>query len=176
VPKPAVSVNATAITLNSAWLRNRVAELGLKQWWLAEQISVDKKTGIRWLHGHVRAIRPANAAALAGVLGTRANLLHWRGECAQAQAHWRQGLALARFLEPTVVAGLHNNLGMQLYETGEFEAGERELLSARGDRAIRAAGRPAHGRDRAGDGDRHATACPSPARRAAANVVPAEEE
>jgi tetratricopeptide (TPR) repeat protein len=239
MPKFLPPVNATAITLNSAWLRNRVAELGLKQWWLAEQIGVDKKTVIRWLHGHVRSIQPGNAAALAsvlacrvedlelprdavdlaspddqraaaallatsslldtlgpigewdvierllkavavpdlplhvlgtiyhrlsiacwrqsklaeaavynraaldaaercgdkallgGALGTRANLHHWRGECAQAQARWREGIALARFLEPTVVAGLHNNLGMELYETGEFEAGERELLAAR---------------------------------------------
>ena len=239
MPKFLPPVNATAVTLNSAWLRNRVAELGLKQWWLAEQIGVDKKTVIRWLHGHVRSIQPGNAAALAsvlacrvedlelprdavdlaspddqraaatllatsslldtlgpigewdvierllkavavpdlplhvlgtiyhrlsiacwrqsklaeaatynraaldaaercgdkallgGALGTRANLHHWRGECAQAQACWREGIALARFLEPTVVAGLHNNLGMELYETGEFEAGERELLTAR---------------------------------------------
>lgn len=239
MPKFPAPVNAAALTLNSAWLRNRVAELGLKQWWLAEQVGVDKKTVIRWLHGQVRTIQPANALALAAVLGcrveelelpraaidlasaadqraagallatsslldtlgpvgewdvierllkavavpdlplhvlgtlyhrlsiacwrqsklaeaevynraafdaaqrcddkvllagahgTRANLLHWRGESAQAQQHWRDGLALRRFLEPTAIAGLHNNLGMDLYETGEFEAGERELLAAR---------------------------------------------
>ena len=239
MPKFPAPVNAAAITLNSAWLRNRVAELGLKQWWLAEQVGVDKKTVIRWLHGQVRTIQIGNATALAGVLGcrvedlqrprdavdlasaddqraagallatsslldtlgpvgewdvierllkavavpdlplhvlgtlyhrlsiacwrqsklgeaevynraafdaaqrcddkallagahgTRANLLHWRGESAQAQQHWRDGLALHRFLEPTAIAGLHNNLGMDLYETGEFEAGERELLVAR---------------------------------------------
>lgn len=239
MPKFPAPVNAAALTLNSAWLRNRVAELGLKQWWLAEQVGVDKKTVIRWLHGQVRTIQPANAVALAEVLGcrvedlelprdaidlasaadqraagallatsslldtlgpvgewdvierllkavavpdlplhvlgtlyhrlsiacwrqsklaeaevynraafdaaqrcgdqallagahgTRANLLHWRGESAQAQQHWCDGLALRRFLEPTAIAGLHNNLGMSLYETGEFEAGERELLAAR---------------------------------------------
>ena len=59
------------VPLNSAWLRNRVAELGLKQWWLADQLGVDKKTVIRWLHGHVRALQPANARALAAVLGCR---------------------------------------------------------------------------------------------------------
>jgi len=59
----------TAVALNSAWLRNRVAELGLKQWWLAEQLGVDKKTVIRWLHGHVRTVQAANARALAAVLG-----------------------------------------------------------------------------------------------------------
>ena len=239
MPKFPVPVNAGALLLNSAWLRNRVAELGLKQWWLAEQIGVDKKTVIRWLHGHVRTIQPGNAAALAAVLGcttqdlelprdavdlataddqrtaatllatstlldklgpvgewdvierllkavavpdlpvhvlgtiyhqlsvacwrqsklaeselynraaldaaercgdkallanalgTRANLLHWRGENALAQQHRREGISLARFLEPVALAGLHNNLGTDLYETGEFEAGERELLTAR---------------------------------------------
>ena len=59
------------ITLNSAWLRNRVAELRLKQWWLAEQAGVDKKTVVRWLHGHVRSIRVDNARVLAGVLDCR---------------------------------------------------------------------------------------------------------
>jgi len=64
-------VSEPTITLNSAWLRNRVTELGLKQWWLAEQIGVDKKTVIRWMHGHVRSIQVSNAQALAGVLGCR---------------------------------------------------------------------------------------------------------
>lgn len=65
-------VSEPTIVLNSAWLRNRIAELGLKQWWLAEQVGVDKKTVIRWMHGHVRSIQASNAAALAGVLGCRA--------------------------------------------------------------------------------------------------------
>jgi DNA-binding XRE family transcriptional regulator len=64
-------VKDLTLTLNSAWLRNRVAELGLKQWWLAEQVGVDKKTVIRWMHGHVRKVQPSNAAALASVLGCR---------------------------------------------------------------------------------------------------------
>ena len=59
------------ITLNSAWLRNRVAELRLKQWWLAEQAGVDKKTVVRWLHGHVRSIRVDNARMLASILDCR---------------------------------------------------------------------------------------------------------
>ena len=65
----AAAATEPAIPLNSAWLRNRVAELGLKQWWLAEQLGVDKKTVMRWLHGHVRTLQPANARALATVLG-----------------------------------------------------------------------------------------------------------
>lgn len=231
-------VSEPTIVLNSAWLRNRVAELGLKQWWLAEQVGVDKKTVIRWLHGHVRSIQPGNAEALAGVLGCRvadlelprgavdlasaddqrraaallatsalldklgpvgewdviesllkavavpdlplhvlgtlynrlciacwrqskiehaeaynraafdaarrcgdqallagahascANLLHWRGACAQAEAQYRAGLELARFIEPSAVGGLHCNLGASLYETGELDAGEQHLREA----------------------------------------------
>ena len=231
-------VSEPTIVLNSAWLRNRVAEHGLKQWWLAEQVGVDKKTVIRWLHGHVRSIQTGNAEALAGVLGCRtadlelprgavdlataddqrtaaallatsalldklgpvgewdviesllkavavpglplhvlgtlynrlciacwrqdkmahaeaynraafdaarrcgdqallagahascANLLHWRGACAQAQAQYRAGLELARFIEPSAVGGLHCNLGASLYETGELDAGEQHLREA----------------------------------------------
>lgn len=231
-------VSEPTLILNSAWLRNRVAELGLKQWWLAEQVGVDKKTVIRWMHGHVRAIQTPNAQALASVLGCRtadlelprdsvdlataddqraaaallatsalldklgpvgewdviesllkavavpdlplhvlgtlynrlciacwrqskieqaeaynrvafdaarrcgdqallagahascANLLHWRGACAQAQAHYRAGLELARFIEPAALGGLHCNLGASLYETGELDAGEQQLREA----------------------------------------------
>jgi tetratricopeptide (TPR) repeat protein len=238
MPKFLTPVNATGITLNSAWLRNRVAELGLKQWWLAEQIGVDKKTVIRWVHGHVRSIQPGNAAALAGalacrvedltlprdavdlataddqraaaallaasslidklgpigewdviesllkavavpdlplhVLGTiyhrlcvacwrqskmaeadaynrasfdvaarcgdqallagahanRANLLHWRGDSAGAQAEYRAALELRRFIDPVQIGSIRSNLGASLYETGDFEAGEAELLEA----------------------------------------------
>ncbi len=54
--------------LNSIFLKNRVAELGIKQWWLAEQVGVDRKTVIRWLQGKVKSIQSENAEALAKVL------------------------------------------------------------------------------------------------------------
>lgn len=57
--------------LHSAWLRNRIAELGLKQWWLAEQLLVDRKTVLRWVNGQVRTIQRDNAVALAAILGCR---------------------------------------------------------------------------------------------------------
>ena len=86
------------ISLNSAWLRNRVAELRLKQWWLAEQAGVDKKTVVRWLHGHVRSIRIDNARALANILGCRVDDLALPDERATLaseadQAHAAQLLA-----------------------------------------------------------------------------------
>lgn len=52
------------IILNSIFLKNRVTELGLKQWWLAEQVAVDRKTVLRWLHGKVKTIQLENAQAL----------------------------------------------------------------------------------------------------------------
>ena len=33
-----------ALTINGAWLRDRLAALGLTQWWVAEQIGVDRRT------------------------------------------------------------------------------------------------------------------------------------
>lgn len=54
--------------LNSTFLKNRVVELGLKQWWLAEQVGVDRKTVIRWLQGQVKSIQADNLEALCRVL------------------------------------------------------------------------------------------------------------
>ncbi|MGZ3786714.1 MAG: helix-turn-helix domain-containing protein [Bdellovibrio sp.] len=54
--------------LNSIFLKNRIAELGIKQWWLAEQVGVDRKTVTRWVQGKVRAIQVSNAEALAKIL------------------------------------------------------------------------------------------------------------
>lgn len=64
-------MNASAksdIPLNSIFLKNRVAELGLKQWWLAEQVGVDRKTVIRWIQGQVKSIQLENAKALTEIL------------------------------------------------------------------------------------------------------------
>jgi transcriptional regulator with XRE-family HTH domain len=84
--------------LNATWLRNRVAELGLRQWWLAEQLGVDRRTVLRWINGQVRNIAAARAQALAQVLGCRVDelLLHEPGrELASAQDQRAAGLALA---------------------------------------------------------------------------------
>ncbi len=54
--------------LNSIYLKNRVVELGLKQWWLAEQVGVDRKTVIRWLQGQVKSVQAENIEALCRIL------------------------------------------------------------------------------------------------------------
>ncbi len=56
------------ILLNSIFLKNRIAELGIKQWWLAEQVGVDRKTVIRWIQGKVKSVQIENAEALAKIL------------------------------------------------------------------------------------------------------------
>lgn len=86
------------LTLNSTWLRNRVAELGLRQWWLAEQVGVDRKTVVRWVNGQVRSIQPANARVLAGVLACRVDellLAEPARELASTADQRAAGLALA---------------------------------------------------------------------------------
>lgn len=56
------------ILLDHVFLKNRVTELGIKQWWLAEQIGVDRKTVIRWIQGQVKSIQSENAQKLAKIL------------------------------------------------------------------------------------------------------------
>lgn len=224
--------------LNATALRNRLAQRGLRQWWLAEQLGVDRRTVLRWVNGQVRQIQPATLQALAGVLGcpaeelllhdpatqlataedqraaglaiaastlmdrlgpvgewdvierlvkasavpdlpldvlgrlyhqlcvacwrqsklaeadahnaaalalarrcgdrglladalgSRANLLHWRGEVTASREAWREALALAEALTPRQRGALHNNLGGSLLDTGELEAAEVELKRA----------------------------------------------
>ncbi len=226
------------LQLNSTWLRNRVAELGLRQWWLAEQLGVDRRTVLRWVNGQVRSIAPERAEALAGVLGcrlselllhepsaqlastedqrragqalaasrlldrlgpvgewdvaeqlirasavpdlpvdvlgrlyhqlcvacwrqsklteaqqhndtalalalrcgdqalradvlgSRANLEHWRGEVDVARHSWREALALAPWLTPRQRGALHNNLGASLHDEGHLADARAELQRA----------------------------------------------
>jgi Tfp pilus assembly protein PilF/plasmid maintenance system antidote protein VapI len=86
------------LQLNATWLRNRVAELGLRQWWLAEQLGVDRRTVLRWVNGQVRSIAPDRAETLAAVLGCRVTemLLHdTRQQLASPEDQRAAGLALA---------------------------------------------------------------------------------
>ena len=53
------------VVLNIHLIRNRMTELDLKQWWLAEQIGVDQKTVRRWLQGKIKQVKCENAKALA---------------------------------------------------------------------------------------------------------------
>jgi transcriptional regulator with XRE-family HTH domain len=90
--------------LDPVRLRNRLAELGLKQWWLAEQVGVDRRTVMRWVNGQVTRVQPAHLDALAAVLGVPPGELLQRDAAAAlagAEAQRAAGLALAgaRLLE-----------------------------------------------------------------------------
>jgi tetratricopeptide (TPR) repeat protein len=52
-------------TLDAVAAAERVRALGLKRWWLAGRVGVDRKTVTRWLNGRVRRIQPEHLAALA---------------------------------------------------------------------------------------------------------------
>jgi tetratricopeptide (TPR) repeat protein len=69
------------LLLNNIFLKNRLAEEGIKQWWLAEQVGVDRKTVTRWIQGQVKSIQPENAEALCRILKCDVNQL-----CLQSEA------------------------------------------------------------------------------------------
>jgi tetratricopeptide (TPR) repeat protein len=63
VPKP------RTFLINGAFLEDRIARLGLKHWWVAEQSGVDERTLRRWIHGQVKRAQQENLRALARCLG-----------------------------------------------------------------------------------------------------------
>jgi transcriptional regulator with XRE-family HTH domain len=110
------------LTLNATALRNRVAERGLRQWWLAEQLGVDRRTVLRWVNGQVRTIAPDRAEALAGVLGCPLSelLLHDPAtQLASTEDQRRAGQALA-------ASQLLDRLG----PVGEWDVAEQLIRAA----------------------------------------------
>lgn len=71
------------LILNSSFLRDRLTELDIKQWWLAEQVGVDRKTITRWIQGKVKSIQPANAKALTDILNCEMSDLCLNDEASQ---------------------------------------------------------------------------------------------
>ena len=62
-----------SVLINATYFRNRLSELGLKQWWIADQIGVDRKTVSRWLQGQVRSAQIDNVRRLCEVLACQLN-------------------------------------------------------------------------------------------------------
>lgn len=56
------------VILNIHFIKNKIVEESIKQWWLAEQVGVDAKTLRRWLQGKIKGVRIENAKSLASVL------------------------------------------------------------------------------------------------------------
>lgn len=109
-------------TLNPTALRRRIAALGLRQWWLAEQLGVDRRTVLRWVNGQVRQIAPERAAALAGILGCPVSELlrhDARAPLASADDQRRAGAAIA-------ASRLLDRLG----PVGEWDVAEQLIRAA----------------------------------------------
>ena len=56
------------VRLNNRRLRERIQELGLKQWAVARQTGVARRTVIRWINGEVSRITAENLQNLARVV------------------------------------------------------------------------------------------------------------
>jgi tetratricopeptide (TPR) repeat protein len=54
-----------SVALDTSFFETRLAALGLKQYWLAEQLGVHPRTVLRWANGQVRRIQREHLAALA---------------------------------------------------------------------------------------------------------------
>lgn len=63
MPPKMLLINVTAV-------ENKVAELGLKQWWLAEKLGVSERSVLRWLNGQVKKVHVDSLTALAGLLNS----------------------------------------------------------------------------------------------------------
>lgn len=88
------------VLLNLAAVVDRLRELELKQWWLADQLGVDRKTVARWLSGRVKRISPDNLANLAAALSSTPEALTLR-DSADAFATREEQAEAARLIADT---------------------------------------------------------------------------
>jgi tetratricopeptide (TPR) repeat protein len=56
------------VFLDTSFVETRMAQLGVKQYWLAEQLGVSPRTVLRWVNGQVRRIQREHLAPLAALL------------------------------------------------------------------------------------------------------------
>lgn len=69
------------VRLNTHSLVQSIEELGLKQWWIARQIGVDRKTVSRWVTGRVKRLSRTNALALSELLSCSLQAITISDEC-----------------------------------------------------------------------------------------------
>jgi len=60
--------NKLLVFLNIHIIRKRISELGLKHYWLAEEIPVDRRTLMRWLNGQISQVARERAEKLSTLL------------------------------------------------------------------------------------------------------------
>ena len=58
--------------IDSQKVRDRIRDLELKQYWVAQEAGVHKTTLRRWLNGRIARVKPENVKRLAIVLSTEA--------------------------------------------------------------------------------------------------------
>jgi DNA-binding Xre family transcriptional regulator len=100
------SLAKSEFLLNHIFLKNRIAELGVKQWWLAEQIGVDRKTVIRWVQGQVKSIQIENAEKLIKILDCRMDELKSTNESKQFATAEDQKAAAALLVTSSLIGKL----------------------------------------------------------------------
>jgi len=94
------------LLLNSIFLKNKLVENGIKQWWLAEQVGVDRKTVVRWVQGKVKSIQSENAEALCKILNCSLDNLCLKNEADQLATPQDQKIAAELLLQSSLVEKL----------------------------------------------------------------------
>lgn len=92
--------------LNLTYFENRLGELDLKNWWVAEYVGVDRKTVTRWLSGKVKTIKYENLQALASCLKCTAEELVLKDEASIVASKEEQALAAQLIVQENLQATL----------------------------------------------------------------------
>ena len=87
---------ADTIRIATHVLGRRVEVLGLKQWWIARELGVTRKTVSRWLTGKVKRAARENLVALAELLDCELETITERDEADVLATREEQSVA-ARF-------------------------------------------------------------------------------
>lgn len=92
--------------LNLTFLENRLGELELKNWWVAEYIGVDRKTLSRWLNGKVKTIKNENLLSLADCLNCKPEDLILQDENSVIASKEEQSVAADLIVQENLLATL----------------------------------------------------------------------
>lgn len=92
--------------INITFLENRLGELDLKNWWVAEYIGVDRKTLSRWLTGKVKTIKNENLLSLADCLKCDPEALILKDENSVVASKEEQAIAADLIVQENLLATL----------------------------------------------------------------------
>jgi len=94
----------STLRLNTHYLVARIESMGLKQWWLARQLQVDRKTVGRWVSGSVKRISKHNLGGLVRELNCDLEDLVLRDEADSFATRSEQTVAAAILLEQDLLS------------------------------------------------------------------------